>query len=415
MFKKVIFSTLLGKCLTQAINITTPSTLTDGQIGGLVIGILALVILFILIIGCLCIIEIKTFCFLNCLAIYSVFQKKIKTSTLKKYDLFISFDKTKEKWIHEKLVNFLKKENITLNYCFHYEREDDEAVYSENIKLKLNSSSHVLLILTDVYLQTEWNNLEFRNHVRSLLINKQIRLTCIQMNDVTDEEVEEYIRSEIQQKKLNSFEIGEFYFWQKLKYYLIKDKSQKKSRKFKSNSNLLQRPFSGQSFSTVIQNNQSTLSSSILEFPVFSSIADHPTIYLYKTNTNNIDSKLENYQQQHTQIDNQVHSEFNRFDDSYRQSLKQTKKSQFIIQHGEKNINEMISTYNRPPEPDRVQKEMGKINFSSNFEPERDAIFEKYNTSVKKSIGMFTVSAPDGFNDEAISLDSKNFVNHFQV
>jgi len=50
--------------------------------------------------------------------------------------------------------------------------------------------------------------------------SEQTQLVCIQLHDVSDEEVDEYIRDKFQMPKFISLETDEFFFWKKLGYIL---------------------------------------------------------------------------------------------------------------------------------------------------------------------------------------------------
>jgi len=144
----------------------------------------------------------------------------------KYYDVFISYNPTNEnsvKWINNSLVPYLRSVDAVRKYVLHYGKENvDGQTYSGFIKEKLENSAHLILVLSDEYLDKEWNNIDFRGHVRTLLNGRKADITCIQMNDVTDEEVEEFVRNEIQETNLRSFEIDECCFWNKIRYFLLR-------------------------------------------------------------------------------------------------------------------------------------------------------------------------------------------------
>jgi len=91
----------------------------------------------------------------------------------------------------------------------------------------LNSIKHSKLnyFQTHAY-RHEWTNQEFKNHLRNLITRipqnekDKTRLICIQMNDISDEEVDDYVRHLLQLPRFISLENDEFYFWPKLDYFL---------------------------------------------------------------------------------------------------------------------------------------------------------------------------------------------------
>lgn len=94
------------------------------------------------------------------------------------------------------------------------------------IKEKIDNSSFILLILSDTYFINEWSNRDFTNYINSV-VNKvpktkyeKTQLICVQLHDVSDEEVDEYVRNRFQLPRFVSLETDEFLFWKKLGYFL---------------------------------------------------------------------------------------------------------------------------------------------------------------------------------------------------
>jgi hypothetical protein len=88
----------------------------------------------------------------------------------------------------------------------------------------MSNSNIIILVLSDSFLINEWRNKSFRNHLRYLVSRRKVRLICIQLHDVVDEEVNEYLRSSLQIERVISLENDEFLFWTKLNYYLWMNK-----------------------------------------------------------------------------------------------------------------------------------------------------------------------------------------------
>jgi hypothetical protein len=107
------------------------------------------------------------------------------------------------------------------NYILHYNEDNKHAIYSPMIKQTMSNSSIILLVLSDNYLMHEWNNPEFRAHLRYLVMREHTRFVCIQLHDICDEEVEDYFRSQLQIPRFVALEDDEFMFWQKLHYHLF--------------------------------------------------------------------------------------------------------------------------------------------------------------------------------------------------
>lgn len=99
-------------------------------------------------------------------------------------------------------------------------------LFGEFIKEKIDQSAQILLVLSDQFLVNEWTNEAFKNYVRSSVVKvsktpeDRTRLICIQLHDVSDEEVDEYVRDALQIPQFVSLESDEFCFWNKLGYFL---------------------------------------------------------------------------------------------------------------------------------------------------------------------------------------------------
>ena len=139
----------------------------------------------------------------------------------KEYDLFISYNKTTEKWVRSTLVPFIQSEFLVENFILHYNEENRKSeVFNDYIKAVMNKSSCILFVLSDSFLLHEWNNEKFRQQTRMLVTKEHTRFVCIQMHDVNDETVEEYFRGKLQMPYFVSLECDEFLFWKKLGYHL---------------------------------------------------------------------------------------------------------------------------------------------------------------------------------------------------
>lgn len=199
------------------------SVLTDGAIAGIVIGAIAFALVLLLIVVCLCGTDMRAWCYFNSPCCYNTFCAcNHKSAGLNKYyDLFVSYNRKDFKWVEKSLMP--RVSNNLRKVYMHHDSDQCDDVYSLLIKEKLENSSHVLLVLSDAYLENEWNDIEFRSLVRFMVENKKIGITCVQMADVTNEELEEYVHSELRVPKLRSLEKNEFCFWNKVKYFLSRD------------------------------------------------------------------------------------------------------------------------------------------------------------------------------------------------
>jgi len=206
---------------------TVSNGTTDAQLAGIIIGFLAILFLILILLYCICPIEILSCLFGIFPSFYSFCPCKSSVITSKKYDLFISYNKSSELWIKTKLIPFLQNKHPIHSYYLQYGGENiDQEDFNTNIKEAMNNSACILLVLSDEFLINEWTNLEFKNHIRDLVTKvardatDKTRLVCIQMNDVCDEEVDDYIRHQLQLPRFVSLENDEFYFWGKLNYFL---------------------------------------------------------------------------------------------------------------------------------------------------------------------------------------------------
>ena len=147
--------------------------------------------------------------------------------TNKPYDLFVSYNKSSKKWIEANLVPFLDTFETDYSYFLHYDDENTkEEIYGSYIKEKIDNSCFILLVLSDAFLMNEWANEDYRDHIKKTCLKvaktneEKTRLLCIQLHDVSDEEVDEYIRNSLQIPRFVSLETDEFFFWKKLGYFL---------------------------------------------------------------------------------------------------------------------------------------------------------------------------------------------------
>ena len=214
---------------------TTSAPLSGGAIAGIVIGILFALFVLLFILLCIFQTELIACCFFNCNCCYmclSDCRKTKKTEAFsndmskKFFGAFVSYNPKNTnsmKWIENKLMPSLHVSDPAMKYFLHYGKENIEGhTFSPLIHEKLENTAHLILVLSDEFLDNEWNNMEFRTKIRTLIQNRKMEITCVQMIDVTDEEVEEFVRNEIQETNLRSFEVDECCFWTKLKYFIFR-------------------------------------------------------------------------------------------------------------------------------------------------------------------------------------------------
>jgi hypothetical protein len=223
---------LQAKLLNQT---AVQKTLTEAQISGITIGFLGVILLFIMLIYCIFPIEILATLFGMCPSFYQCCPCKSGVITSKYYDVFVSYNKSAENWVKNQLVPFLDEKGADFKYFLHYGSNNKSSeLFNQFIKEKMSESSVLLLILNDAFILNEWDNKEYKEHVRSLITNYSVaneektRLLCVQLDDIADEEVDDYIRDNLQIPKFISLENGEFYFWSKLNYFLHVNRVEKK-------------------------------------------------------------------------------------------------------------------------------------------------------------------------------------------
>lgn len=158
---------------------------------------------------------------------YACCPCKSNVVTNKPYDLFVSYNKSSEKWIEANLVPFLDSFDSDYTYFLHYDEENTkEEIYGSFIQEKIDNSCFILLVLSDAFLMNEWANEEYKDHIKRTVLKvaktneEKTRLLCVQLHDVSDEEVDEYIRNNLQIPRFVSLETDEFFFWKKLGYFL---------------------------------------------------------------------------------------------------------------------------------------------------------------------------------------------------
>lgn len=205
----------------SSLNETDLSYFNDAQIAGYVIGLVGVLALFLFLIYCVCPIEILATCF-NCIpCFYSICPCKSGSRKLKEFDLFISYNRTNEHWLHQKLIPFIKERELVENYILHYNTGNrNKEIFGSYTKDIMSRSSCILFILSDAFLIKEWNNAEFRQHLRLLITKEKTKFIVIQMHDICDEEVDEYFTDKLQISQFVSLEHDEFFFWDKLAYFL---------------------------------------------------------------------------------------------------------------------------------------------------------------------------------------------------
>ncbi len=209
-------------CVTAALNATNPDalinspngalvtvpdpavnkTLTPAQIAGIVIGFLGLFFLFMLLFYCLCPIEILA-CLFDCWpCLYNFCPCKSGAVTNKYYDVFVSYNRSSEKWVKNQLVPFFQTERPNDRYYLQHaaDNPDRHGRFGAYTREKMNNSAIILLVLSDAYIMKEWSNQAFRDHLRLLLTKpyklkeERVRFLSIQLHDVSDEEVDDHIR-----------------------------------------------------------------------------------------------------------------------------------------------------------------------------------------------------------------------------
>jgi hypothetical protein len=190
-------------------------------IAGIVVGFFGALVLFLLLLYCICPVEILAVTFECIPFFYSCCPCKSGVKRTKEYDLFISYNETTEKWVRKVLIPFIQAEYLVENYILHYNADNrNQQVFNENVRMSMDKSTTLLLVLDDAYILKEWNNLDFRRHLRYLVTKERHRLICIQMHNVSDDDVEEYFRKSVQLPYFVALENDEFLFWKKLAYHL---------------------------------------------------------------------------------------------------------------------------------------------------------------------------------------------------
>jgi hypothetical protein len=97
-----------------------PISLYEGQVTGIVLAFLALLLILCILLYFICPIECLACCFRCCPVFYGFCPCKNGHKREKQYDLFISFNRNNEKWVRNKLVPFIKGNYIIQNFDSSY-------------------------------------------------------------------------------------------------------------------------------------------------------------------------------------------------------------------------------------------------------------------------------------------------------
>ena len=202
-------------------------SISDAQLAGIVLAFLGVFFIVIALTYCICPVEILATLFGVCPKFYTLCPCKSGVKTNKQYKLFVSYNKSSEHWIRNQLVPFLDTKYLKSEYFLHYGEENkSHETFGELIKEKMENSCFIMMVLSDSFLINEWENKDYREHLKSLIVKvsknseEKTRFICIQLSSVYDEEMDEYVRDILQIPQFISLEAGEFYFWKKLGYFL---------------------------------------------------------------------------------------------------------------------------------------------------------------------------------------------------
>lgn len=137
------------------------------EIAGIVLGLLGFLVLFLILLYCICPIEILACCFTCIPFFYTMCPCKSGVKRDKEYDLFISYNRSNTKWVKNKLIPFIHERCLVENFILHYNSENKEQeVFGPYIKDIMSRSSCILFVLSDAFLMKEWNNRDFQLHLR---------------------------------------------------------------------------------------------------------------------------------------------------------------------------------------------------------------------------------------------------------
>ena len=196
--------------------------MTSATVAGIVIALIGFLLIFMILVYCICPIEVLAIMFDCVPCFYRCCPCKSGAKRDKDFDLFISYNKANENWIVNNLVPFIKANHLAESYVLHYDKSNKaKEAYGPYIKDVMSRSSCILFVLSDQFLMNEWNNRAFREHLKHLITKEKTRFVSVQMHDVCDEEVEEYFRQKLQMPMFVSLENDEFLFWKKLEYFLF--------------------------------------------------------------------------------------------------------------------------------------------------------------------------------------------------
>jgi hypothetical protein len=194
------------------------TSLTSSQIAGIIIGLISIALLIIAIICFVCPIEIAGVVLICCpWVINCVKGRHVKR---KKYDLFISYNKSSSQWVEQKLIPMITGNRPVGTWCLQYGKENNYGDIGSTV-VNMQNSGCILFVLCDSFILKEWNDPKMRSVLRQVVNgSSQTSFIIIQLHDVLDEEVEEYLRSELQSPNIIALENDEFLFWTKLEYLL---------------------------------------------------------------------------------------------------------------------------------------------------------------------------------------------------
>ena len=111
------------------------------------------------------------------------------------YDAFISYSNADEDWVNTRLVEFLENTSPGLKLCLHQRDFVIGQTIMENIVSAINTSRHVVIVLTESYAKSSWCMLESHLAQSRLLVGDSSgRLVILKLGDLNNNSLAKSLR-----------------------------------------------------------------------------------------------------------------------------------------------------------------------------------------------------------------------------
>ncbi|OWR44348.1 putative toll [Danaus plexippus plexippus] len=146
------------------------------------------------------------------------------------FDAFVSYSSKDEAWVTDKLALVLETGNPQYKLYLHYrDLPGGGYITPQSITQAVESSRRTIMVLSENFMNSEWNHVEFKSAYLQLLRDRRKRLIVIRKDNIPLKQLDTEIRLYL---KTNTYlNWGENLFWEKLKFALpdVSDKQRCRS------------------------------------------------------------------------------------------------------------------------------------------------------------------------------------------